>query len=301
MVWSFPDEAAIGNLALAFEFGIITASVIALAAVGVTLQFGVTNYVNFAFGSYLGLGGFVAWELNVHLGINFWLATLCSGLFMAVFAVVVSRLILDRFVHRKTPPVYMLIVTLGLWLMLSSAMLIIWGADIRQFNVGASTPVHVGPFVITDVQVLVIVGAAAILVGLHLLLTRTTLGKTMRAMSDDGDLARISGIDTDFVVTATWLLSGFLMGIAGCALALVLSGFAVNYADAFLFVIFSAVIVGGIGQPYGTMLGALIVGLGTEMSALVVNSAFKVDTAFVLLILMLLIRPQGLIPSRGRH
>jgi branched-subunit amino acid ABC-type transport system permease component len=288
-------------LVLAFGFGLITASVLALAGVGVTLQFGVTNYINFAYGSYIALSAYVAWELNAVLGLNFWLAVLCSSVLMGVFAVIVNRILLQPFARRNPPRVYLLIVTLGLWLVLGSLILVVWGPVQRQFKVGNQMPLNVGPFLFTPYQLLIILIAVVTLGGVHLLLRRTKLGKAMRAMSDDSALARVSGIDGDFVVNVTWFLTGTLIGLSGCVLALNLSSFLPAFGDDFLFVIFSAVILGGIGQPYGTMLGALIVGLATEMSAAVIQSSYKSDIAFAILIVMLLIRPKGLIPVRGKQ
>jgi branched-chain amino acid transport system permease protein/neutral amino acid transport system permease protein len=123
----------------------------------------------------------------------------------------------------------------------------------------------------------------------------------MRAMADDVHLAQLSGIDAEVIVTLTWLLTGFLIGLAGCVLALNFASFQPGFGDDFLFVIFSAVILGGVGQPYGTMLGALIIGMSTEVSAVVIDPGYKGDIAFVVLIIVIFFRPQGLIPARGRH
>jgi branched-subunit amino acid ABC-type transport system permease component len=290
----------IHSLLLSIGFGLVTASVLALAGVGVTLQFGVTNYVNFAYGAYLAFGGFLASTLNVALGITFWVAVVISSVVIGIGAVIINRLLLQPFARRNPPTVYLLIVTLGLWLILSNAILAIWGADPRTYNVAVQSVLTIGPFELTPYQLLILGIAAGCLVGVHLLLTTTKLGKAMRALSDDSSLAKVSGIDTERVVDATWLVTGALVGLAGCILALNLGTFDATFGDNFLFVIFSAVILGGIGQPYGTMIGALIVGLATEMSAVFINSAYKSDIAFALLIVMLLVRPKGLIPRRGR-
>jgi branched-subunit amino acid ABC-type transport system permease component len=286
---------------LAFGFGLVTASVIALAAVGITLQFGVMNYINFAYGGYLGLAGLLAWQLNVSAGLTIWVAISISSIGMALVAIVLDWLLLRRFANRSWPQLYMLIVTLGLWLMLSNALVAIWGPNPRQFNAGSGLPSHVGPFLLTKQQIVIFFVAVGALVAVHLLLTRTKLGKAMRAMSDDRVLAGACGIDAKRIVTMTWLVTGFLIGLAGCVLALNLASFDYTFGDSYLFVVFAAVILGGIGQPYGTMVGALIIGLATEMSAVVINSAYKTDVAFALLILMLMIRPQGLIPAPGRR
>ena len=272
---------------------------LALAGVAITLQFGVTNYINFAYGSYLMLAAYLAWEFNVHLGLNFWIATLASAVCMGVIAVVINRVLLQPFAKRNLPFAYLLIVTLGLWLILSDVIVLIWGTDTQQFDLGApSPPLKVGPFLFTPAQLLIMLIAASAMLGVHLLLTRTKLGKAMRAMADDADLAQASGINTDFMVNATWFLTGLLVGIAGCVLALNLSSFEPSAGDQIMFVIFSGVILGGIGQPYGAMLGALIVGVVTEVSAVFLQSGAKADVAYAILILMLLVRPQGVIPAR---
>lgn len=290
----------IHSVVLAFGFGLVTASVLAMAALGVTLQFGVTNYVNFAYGSYMALAAYVAWQLN-HAGVSIWLAVVASAIFMAIFALVINRLVLQPFNRRNPPRVYMLILTLGLWLVVSSFIVVVWGPDVHSFAVGGESPLHIGPWLFTPIQLLVIALAVVIMLSVHLLLTRTKLGKAMRAMSDDASLARVSGIDADLMVSITWVLVGVLIGIAGCVLALNISSFEPTLGDDFLFIVFSAVILGGIGQPYGTMLGALIIGVVTEVSAVFITSSYKSDVAFALLVIMLLIRPQGLVPARGRQ
>jgi len=291
----------IHNLILSMGFGLVTASVLALAGVGVTLQFGVTNHVNFAYGSYMALAAYWAWEVNVRLGVTLWLAVLAGAALMAVFAVVVNYLLLEPFRRRGLPVIFLLIVTMGLWLILSNAILVVWGPNTVELNIGSTSPIQIGPFLFTAQQLLIILLAMIILSAVHLLLTRSKLGKAMRAMSDDPGLAEASGINGPRIVAVTWLLTGFLMGFAGCVLAINLTSFQPTFGDDYLFVIFAAVILGGIGQPYGTMLGALLIGLATEMSAIVINPALKDDVAFLLLIVIILVRPQGLIPTRGRR
>jgi branched-chain amino acid transport system permease protein/neutral amino acid transport system permease protein len=284
---------------LAFGFGLVTASVLALAAVGVTLQFGVMSYINFAYGSYIGLAGYIAWELNARAGWNLWLAVVGSAVCLALFAIAVDFVLLRRFVNRSWPRIYMLIVTLGLWLILSNALIAIWGPFPRQFRGATQLPLKVGPFLLTREQLVIMAVAACVLTGVHLLLTRTRLGKAMRAMSDDKVLAGASGIDAERIAMLTWLIVGALIGLAGCVLAINLSSFSYTYGDNYLFVVFAAVILGGIGQPYGTMLGALLIGVVTEMSTVFINAAYKNDIAFAMLIVVLFFRPRGLFPAKG--
>ncbi|MBJ7603864.1 MAG: branched-chain amino acid ABC transporter permease [Candidatus Dormibacteraeota bacterium] len=287
-------------LAQSVGFGLITASVLALAAVGLSLQFGVTNYINFAYGEFLTIGAYLAWTLSHSLHLNVYLSLVVATLIMGVFALLLNRLLLRPFTKKGVPLLFLLVVTFGLSLFLSNLTLAIWGPDFQSLDLPREVPHAFGPFLFTTSQ-LTIIGIAAVAMGaLHILLTRTEIGKAMRAMSDSVDLAQISGIDTDRITSFTWLLSGCLAGLAGIVLAINITSFQPNFGGEFLFVIFAAVILGGVGSPYGAMLGALVIGLATEMSAVLINSAYKNDVAFALLILTLLLRPQGIIRMAGK-
>ena len=286
---------------LAVGFGLVTASVLALATVGLALQFGITNYVNFAYGEFLTLGAYYAWILNRSLHLNIWLAMLGGALLVGLSGVVINHILLRPFVRKGIALRYILIVTFGLSLILSNAILAIWGANFQTFDVSTQLPFHAGPFSFTPNQILIMVVALLAMLAVHLLLSRTKLGKAMRAMSDNHDLAMVCGIDNNRITAITWMISGFLAGMAGVVLALDITSFQPTLGNDFLFVIFSAMVLGGIGSPYGAMLGALVIGLATEVSAVVVNSAFKDDIAFAILIVILLFRPQGLMRVMGRN
>ncbi len=287
-------------LLLAVGFGFVTAAVLALASVGLTLQFGVTNYVNFAYGAFLTIGAYLTWQFSVGWGVNFLLSAAIAAVGMGLIAVATERFVLRQFTRGGSALFFLLIVTFGLSLILDNVIQAIWGPEYQLFNIPAAQPLHLGPFLLTTYQVIIIGIAVAAMVGVHLMLTRTTIGKAMRAMSDDAALASVSGIDTQRVTMFTWFMSGFLAGLAGVALAVTTASFEPTFGDTFLFIIFAAVILGGIGQPYGTMLGALIIGVATEVSAVIIPAEYKGVVAFAILVIMLLVRPQGLIPTRGK-
>ena len=288
------------SFTLSVGFGLVTASILALAAMGLTLQFGVTNFVNFAYGDFLTLGAYLSWVANVKLHANIWVALVLGSLGTGVIAALIGRFLLGPFARRFRNLFYVMIVTFGLSLILLNLIQAIWGANYLQYGVKVENPLHLGPFLLsTDQLIIVAIGVGAMLV-VHLLLTRTKLGKAMRAMSDDPSLAMVSGINTRAITTFTWFLTGTLAGLAGTVLGLNISSITPAMGETFLFVIFAAVILGGIGRPYGAMLGALVIGLATEISAIVINAAYKLDVAFVLLVIVLLIRPQGLLAVRGK-
>lgn len=285
---------------LSVGFGCVTASVLAIAAVGLSLQFGITNYVNFAYGDFLALGGFFAYVFNNQVfHLNIWIALALGSLAMGVFAVTVNRLILGPFARRFRSNHYVLIVTFGLSLIMLNAAYSIWGAQVRFFNMPIAPASHIGPLLFTRNQLIVIALAVALMLAVHAMLKLTRLGKSMRAMSDNTTLAMTSGIDTKRITTITWFLSGTLAGVAGIVLGISEGNLTPASGELFLFVIFAAVILGGIGSIYGAMAGALLIGLATEISAAFINPAYKLDIAFVILIIALLIRPQGLIARPG--
>jgi branched-subunit amino acid ABC-type transport system permease component len=284
----------------AIGFGLVTASILALASVGLTLQFGVTNYINFAYGELLTFGAYFAWIANSQYGWNIWVALLVGAIMVGIVAVILNILVLQPFVRRRYHTLFMLVITFGLSLILSNTILAIWGANFRQYTVPSVTQYNIGPFLLTGQQLIIISIAVVMMFAIHVLLTYTKLGKAMRAMSDNSDLARNCGINTEFVTHFTWLLSGILGGLAGVVLAINISSFQPTFGGDFLFVIFSAVILGGIGKPYGAMAGALVIGIVTEVSAVMLNSSYKNDAAFIILILVLLLRPQGIFTSEGK-
>lgn len=287
-------------LFLTVGFGIVTASVLSLMSVGLSLQFGVTNFVNFAYGAYLSTGMLLTWAFTTKLHMPFILAAALGTLLTGLMAVVINEILFEPFSKRRKSIFYMLIVTFGLSLVLDNVLQIFFGVGFEQFPLKQSSAIHLGPFDFTGNQLLIILVAVLAMVAVHLLLTKTSLGKKMRAMSDSAELAKISGIDTKSVTRWTWFISGALAAMGGVVLALNTVVFQTTTGDDMLFIIFAAVILGGIGQIYGAMLGALVIGLVTEVSVVVIPSAYKQDVAFLILVLMLLIRPQGLIATQGK-
>lgn len=288
-------------LLLGIVFGLITASVLALASVGLTLQFGVTNFVNFAYGEFLTIGAYLAFLLNKTFHINVWVAMIFAAIGTAIVSFLVNRIVILPFVKRKSSLFIMLVVTIGLQLFLQNGVQAIWGAKFRQYSSSPGPALHIGSLIIT-VEQLAIMGIAIVaMIAIHGLLKFTTLGKAMRAMSDDPELARVSGIKIDRIRDLTWLLSGFLAGLSGVVLAINTNTFTPGLGATFLFVIFAAVILGGIGSPYGAMLGSLVIGVVMEVSAGYIDSSYKIVVAFAILIIVLFIRPEGIFRMRGKH
>ncbi len=281
-------------------FGLVTASVIAIGAVGLTLQFGITNFVNFAYGELLTLGAYVGYYCTVVLHLNLAVAILAAIVVTGALAVVLNEVIFTPFIKTKARLFIMLIVTIGVSLILQNAYQIAFGTNFYRYNVTGNSSHSLGPFLLTTTQLLIIGLAVIALAGLQGLLRYTRLGKSMRAMSDSAELAEASGLNTRMITRTAWFLSGGLAGIGGVALALNVYTVTPDLGNLFVFILFAAVILGGIGKPVGAMLAALIIGVAMEVSGAYINSAYKTAVAFAILIAVLLFRPSGLFATKGK-
>ncbi len=282
-----------GLILAAVGFGVITASILALAGVGFTLQFGVTNVLNLAFGSTMTAAAFVAYVVSQSAPLV--VAVAAGGAFGAVFSVLVNRFVFMPFIHRGTRLFGMIIVTLSMGLVVQYSLQAIFGASFFSLpDIGGPT-FHLGSFAITGPQVGILGLGLVAMACVHVLLRYTTLGKAMRATATNSDLARSCGIATDRVIDVAWAISGCLCGLAGVALALDVTAFTDTTGGDFLIPIIAVAVLGGVGQPYGAMLGALVVGVASEVAAAVISPDYKDAVAFVILILVLLVRPQGIL------
>jgi branched-subunit amino acid ABC-type transport system permease component len=269
----------------AIGFGIVTASILAVAAVGFTLQFGVTNILNLAYGDIMTAAAFVAY-LVTSAGLSVWLALVTGAVFGAVFSVLLNRFLYTPFVRRGTRLFAMIIVTIAASLIVQNGLLAIFGANFFSLQMPRPSSVHVAGMVFTTVVAMLAV---------HVLLRHTKLGKAMRAAAADPELARNCGIATDRIIDLAWALSGALCGMAGVILVMNVTAFTDTTGSQFLIPIVAVAVLGGIGQPYGAMLGALIIGIASEVAAAVISPDYKDVVAFVILVVVLLARPQGIL------
>jgi len=278
----------------AVGFGIVTASILAVAGVGFTLQFGVTNILNLAYGDIMTAAAFVAYLLT-SAGFSVWLALVAGAAFGSVFSVLLNRCIYTPFVGRGTRLFGMIIVTIAVSLIVQNGLLAIFGANFFSLKVPRPASVHIAGMTFTTDQLAIIAIAVVVMLLIHLLLRYTKLGKAMRATAADPDLARNCGIATDRVIDLAWAISGALCGLAGVILALNVTAFTDTTGSQFLIPVVAVAVLGGIGQPYGAMLGALVVGIATEVAAATFNPEYKDVVAFVILVIVLLARPQGIL------
>jgi branched-chain amino acid transport system permease protein/neutral amino acid transport system permease protein len=276
-------------------FGLVTASILAVAAVGFTLQFSVTNILNLAFGDVMTASAFMGYIATTN-GASLWLAIALCAVFGALFSAVLNRMLYTPFVRHGTKLFGMIVVTIAVSLIIQNTLQAIWGANFFSLKFSPGHSYHLfGSMVFTTSQFGIIAIAVVAMVGVYSLLRYTKLGKAMRATACDPALARSCGIATDRVIDVGWLLSGALCGIAGISLAMNVTSFTATTGGTFLIAIVAAAVLGGVGQAYGAMLGALAIGVSSEVAAGLIAPSYKQVVAFVVLVVVLLIRPQGIL------
>jgi branched-subunit amino acid ABC-type transport system permease component len=278
-------------------FGLVTAAVLAIAAVGFTMQFAVTDVLNLAFGAVMVVSAYVAYAFN-RAGVNIWLGVIAAAVVGAFVSLALNRVVYTPFKRRGTSPIALVIVALGMTLILEFGLQAVVGADAVSYHLDQGAGIDLGGLRLSTVQLIILALALVIMAGVHSLLRYSRLGKAMRATAANPSLARNSGIRTDRVITTTWAISGALCGIAGAIFAMDAGSFDATSTDIFLILILAAVFLGGPGQAYGAMLGAVIIGIGTEVGAAYITPAYKDVIAFVLLLGVLALRPTGLLGQR---
>jgi branched-chain amino acid transport system permease protein len=276
-------------------YGIISGSILALGAIGLTLIYGILNFANFAHGDLMALGAYLALFFRVSLALPMWLAFILGMLCTALLGVCLERVWFRPLRQREARAAIMAISSLGLALILQNLIRMLWGPQVQYYSRAIHFPFTV-PILqvrLNMQQVLIFAIALGLVILVSLFLQRTKLGKAMRATSDNFTLALISGIDTERVVLWTWLLGAGLAAAGGILLGMSVRLQPIMGWD-LLLPIFAATILGGIGSPYGAMAGALIIGLAEELSTPFIPTEYKPAVSLVLLVLVLLVRPRGL-------
>jgi|SRR5829696_646842 len=280
--------------------GLVTGSVIAIAAVGVSLVYGILRLVNFAYGDYMAFGALAAYELNGPLGLGIVVSVLFAMVATAVLSVALDLALWRPLRRRRAGFMSLFLASIGLALVLRQALLLAYGPQPRTYTVDPYKVYVVGSVRLSEAQFVTIVVAAVAIVFVGVLLSRSTVGRTMRALADDGALAGIAGVNVGRVIAYTWIVSGLLAGLAGVLAALIQTSFNPNFGFQLLLPVFAGVVLGGVGSAYGALAGGLVLGVAMELSTWPalwgggVDPVYKPVVAFVVLIAALMVRPQGL-------
>lgn len=275
-------------------FGTYTGALLSIGSVGFSMQFGVTNVLNIAFGSILTAAMFIEyWVLGSSASLPIVIPV--AAVAGAAMSFVLGRVIVASYVKRGTNLFGMAMVTIAVGIVIQFTLEAIQGPTLYAYSYGAHTSnVNIGSVTMSVLQLVVIGCAVALMVIVHVVLHYTNLGLAMRATAANASLSRACGISTTRVRNAAWLISGALCGIAGALLGVTTGSFDSTTGGDFFITLVAAAVIGGVGKPYGAMLGALIVGLASEAAAALINPSYKDIVAWALLIATLLVRPQGI-------
>ncbi|MEB3231656.1 MAG: branched-chain amino acid ABC transporter permease [Leptolyngbyaceae bacterium] len=272
--------------------GVAVGSIIALSAVGLTLTFGILRLPNFAHGDFMTLGAYFTLMLN-GAGLPIWLAVGGGGALTIGGAMLTEQLVWQHLRDRRATSTTLIITSLGLALFLRNGIILVWGAANQAYNLPVVTALEVGGIRIAYYRI-VVVGLAMVAIAiLHAILQYTKVGKAMRAVADNIDLARVSGINVERVILWTWVLSMGLTAVGGSMYGLI-TGVRPNMGWFLILPMFASVILGGIGNPYGAIAGAFVIGITQEVSTYWMPSEYKIAVALALMVLVLLFKPQGL-------
>jgi neutral amino acid transport system permease protein len=287
--------------------GISLGSIIALSAVGLTLVFGILRLSNFAHGEYMTWGGYLT--LMFDNGLNAWLpgdptnfgrsalfvalAMVLSTGVMIAYALLCEKILWQPMRRKRATPTTLVILSIGLALFMRNAVIVATGASERRYLLPVPEALNFGGLRVGQYDILVVLLAGCAIGFTHYLLQNSKIGKAMRAVADDIDLARVTGIDVDRVVRWTWILAAGLTAFGGSMLGL-MEAVRPNMGWFLILPLFAAVTLGGIGNPYGAIVGALIIGVAQEVSTVLIPVQYKAGVALLVMMLVLLVKPQGL-------
>jgi neutral amino acid transport system permease protein len=280
--------------------GLLFGLVLALASLGLSLVFGTMGLTNFAHGELVTLGALLAFTFNVTVGLPLWLAGLIAVLLGALFGYLQDASFWRPLRKRGTGLIAMMIVSIGMSIFLRYLYQYIYGGDTQTFaEYVTQGTINLGPVSIFPKDLVVAGISIAVLVLVSLAVQRTRIGKATRAVSDNPSLSAATGIDVDRVISIVWIVGTALAALAGVLLGLTQQ---VEFQMGFkiLLLVFAAVVLGGLGTIWGAMLGSLIVGVLIEMSTLLIPSELKYVGALAVLIIVLLVRPQGILGRAQR-
>jgi branched-subunit amino acid ABC-type transport system permease component len=284
---------------LTLGFGLVTAAILSLSAVAFTLEYAVTNVANLSHGEILTVGAYAALVVHQQTG-SALAAALAAAAAGGIVALAMHLAVVDRFIRRGTPTLVIFIATLGLSFVIQNVLAIIFGAANRAYTIPSGAPFQLGPFLWTAVDIEIIVSAIAIKAVLFVIISYPKFGKALRAVSQNRELARVSGINANLVASATWFLAGLVAGYAGFILAESIGTFTPSFGFSFFLITLTAAVAGGLGRAFSTMVGAIIVGIALEFFGGYVSPGYNLAFAFGILALVILIRPRGLFVNARR-
>jgi branched-subunit amino acid ABC-type transport system permease component len=277
--------------------GIIAGSIYALFAVGLTMVYGVFRFINFAHGELIAWGAYLAlFFTRSPLSLPIYFAALPALVITALIGLAQNRFVFEPLRHGNR--ITLLIASIGLSYFLRNAIRLVWGSDLQTYGLMPTRGIEFAGLSITSAQITMMAAAVLFLGILYIILTRTILGKSLRAVADNMALAQIMGISIKKVGVTVWVLASFFSAVGGVLLA-VDTNLEPMMGLTNLIKAFAAVLLGGAGNVWGALLGGLVIGIAENLSVAFISPGYKDFISFALIILMLLFRPRGIFGISG--
>jgi len=278
--------------------GLVLGGTYALLGIGLTLIFGLMNVVNFAHGEFYTLGAYATFAALTLADLNFF-AALGLAIVCGLVVGAVTEFVLVRPLRRESIDTVMLVM-IGVWIAMQNSELLVWGGVAKSIpHPFSTTPLTLGGVSLAPLRLFVLVAALGLIVGAHLLIHRTRLGRAMRATFQDADTAALMGVRIRRIYTATFAIGSGLAAAAGALLGPIFIAYP-SMGDLASLKAFSVVILGGLGNIAGATVGGLVLGVAEELGAGYVSSGYRDAVGFVIIIAVLLLRPSGLIARAER-
>jgi branched-chain amino acid transport system permease protein len=289
----------VNEVLLTLGFALVTAAILALSAVAFSLEYAVTNVANVSHGEILTVGAYAAYLVHERTG-SALAAAVAAALAGGLVALAMHAAVIGPFIRFGATPTIVFIATLGLSFMIQNTLVIFFGAANVAYTLDPGAPMHLGPFLLNPLDLQIIASAIAITIVLYVIISRTRFGKALRAVSQNRELARVTGINASRVAAATFFLAGLIAGYAGFILAESVGSFNPYFGFSFFLITLTAAVAGGLGRAFGTMVGAVLVGIILEFAGGYVSASYNLAFAFAILAIVILVRPRGLFTNARR-
>lgn len=278
-------------------FGVVDGAFLLMATLGFALVSRVHKFLNIAHAELMSVAALLTWGLSVQAGLPFLAAAAIAIVVVAILGLGLGRVVYEPMLSRG--PEILLIVSVGVVYLIHGTVEAIVSPGVKSFAIPKPHSWHAGDLHVTPYQVAVVVLAACCFIGLHLFLSRTSAGSAIRAISDNRELAEMRGIDVRRATRHVWLIASGLAAVAGIGLG-VLGTLTTDIAFEQILLILSVAILAGLGSIYGVAIAAFALGLAMDISTMVVPGGYRATVAFLVIIIVLVFRPQGLFGRRVR-
>src|SRR4051812_29487548 len=271
--------------------GVVTGVIMTLPALAVTLLFGVLKFPNFAVGAMMTVAAYLAFALNAQLGWPLLPATAVAACAMGVLCIGIDQVTFKPL--RERGAITLMVASLGLGFILENVARFAYGNSARSFDLELARPFRLADVRMNQEQMITIAVSAAAMLAMWVLLTRMPMGRAMRAVADNPSLAQVRGIETPRVIRWTWFIAGALLAVGGVLIGMD-RALEPPMGSNYLISVFAAAILGGLGSPLGAFAGALVIGVVSELSTLVIAPNYRIGVPLVAIAVILVFRPQGL-------